>query len=176
MIVKQEGMELKIILSHVNTDLDALASMIAAKKLYPDAQLVISDKQDNRVRRFLNIYRDMFDFIRDIHVDWPKVTTIILVDVASLSRVGRIPDDLDAGKLNIIVYDHHPKRENDVEYDDGIVEQVGAAATLLIEKIRNVSYRYPSLKRLFSGLAFIQIRAILHTKIRRHVIYKWPVI
>lgn len=143
---------MQIILSHVNTDFDALASMIAAKKLYPDAQLVISDKQDNRVKRFLNIYRDTFDFIRDIHVDWPKVTTIILVDVASLSRVGRIPADLDAEKLNIIVYDHHPKRENDVKYDDGIVEQVGAAVTLLIEKIKECQLPISEFEATLFGL------------------------
>lgn len=143
---------MQIILSHVNTDFDALASMIAAKKLYPDAQLVISDKQDNRVKRFLNIYRDTFDFIRDIHVDWSKVTTIILVDVASLSRVGRIPEDIDTEKLNILVYDHHPKRENDVKYDDGIVEQVGAAVTLLIEKIKECQLPISEFEATLFGL------------------------
>lgn len=120
----------------MNTDFDAFASMIAAKKLYPGAQLVISDKQDNRVRRFFNMYRDTFEFMQDIHVDWSKVTTMIIVDVASLARIGQIPADFDEEKTNIIVYDHHPKRENDVKYDGGIVEQVGAAVTLLVEEIK----------------------------------------
>lgn len=129
-------MKLKIIISHVNMDFDALASMIAAKKLYPDAQLVISDKQDDRVTRFLNIYRDMFDFTRDIHVDWEKVTTMILVDVASLKRVGKISHDFDEENVKFIVYDHHPKLPTNVKHDDGIIEPVGAAVTLLLEEIQ----------------------------------------
>ncbi len=129
-------MELKIIISHVNMDYDALASMIAAKKLYPDAQLVISDKQDDRVKRFLNIYRDQFDFVRDVHVEWSKVTTMILVDVASLGRVGKISDDFDVENVNFVVYDHHPEHPNNVKRNDGVVEPVGAAVTLLIEEIK----------------------------------------
>lgn len=134
--VRQEEMQLQVIISHVNTDFDALASMIAAKKLYPNAPLVISDKQDNRVQRFLNIYRDTLDFVRDIHVDWDEVTEMIIVDVASLSRLGKLPKDFDEKKRKFIVYDHHPKRETDVAYDEGIVEPVGAAVTLLLEEIQ----------------------------------------
>ncbi|WP_153732106.1 CBS domain-containing protein [Sporosarcina obsidiansis] len=127
---------MQIIISHVNTDFDALASMIAAKKIYPDAQLVISDKLENRVQRFLNIYRDLFDFVPSAHVDWDQVTDMIIVDVASLARIGKLPTDFDPQKRNIVVYDHHPKDEKDVLYDEGIVEQTGAAVTLLLEEIQ----------------------------------------
>lgn len=129
-------MKLKIIISHVNMDFDALASMIAAKKLYPDAQLVISDKQDDRVTRYLNIYRDMFDFVRDIHVDWAKVTTMILVDVAALRRVGRISKEFNEEQTHFIVYDHHPEHPDHVKHHEGIIEPVGATITLLIEEIQ----------------------------------------
>ena len=127
---------MQIIISHVNTDFDALASMIAAKKLYPDAQLVISDRQDGRVSRFLNIYRDTFDFVRDIHVNWEEVKSIILVDVATLSRIGKLPEDFNEENIEFIVYDHHPHHPNNVVPHTGIIEPVGAAVTLLIEEIR----------------------------------------
>ena len=132
---------MQIITSHVNTDFDALASMIAAKKLYPDAQLIISDKLENRVQRFLNIYRDVFDFVPSARIDWDSVTEMIIVDVASLSRIGRLPDGFDPSTRNIIVYDHHQTSDKDVVYDEGVVELTGAAVTLLIEEIkrRNVS-------------------------------------
>lgn len=143
---------MELIISHVNTDFDAFASMIAAKKLYPNAQLVISDKQDNRVRRFFNMYRDTFDFMQDIHVDWSKVTTLIIVDVASLARVGQIPADFNEETTNIIVYDHHPKRENDVKYDGGIVEEVGAAVTLLVEEIKRRELPISELEATLFGL------------------------
>ncbi|PIC85204.1 polynucleotide adenylyltransferase [Sporosarcina sp. P20a] len=143
---------MQIITSHVNTDFDALASMIAAKKLYPDAQLIISDKLESRVQRFLNIYRDVFDFVPSAHVDWEQVTEMIIVDVASLARIGKLPDDFDASKRKIIVYDHHQKGENDVQYDEGIVELTGAAVTLLIEEIRKQNIAISSFEASLFGL------------------------
>jgi len=127
---------LQIIISHVNTDFDALASMIAAKKLYPEAQLVLSDKQDDRVSRFLNMYRDVLSFKRDIEIDWSTVSKMILVDVASLKRVGKIGADFQENQTEFIVYDHHPAQPSNVQYNEGKVEQVGAAVTLLLEEIQ----------------------------------------
>lgn len=143
---------MQIIISHVNTDFDALASMIAAKKLYPEAQLVISDKLENRVQRFLNIYRDMFDFIPNAHVDWEQVTEMIIVDVASLSRIGKLPNDFNPSTRNIIVFDHHPPGEKDVSYDEGIVEQTGAAVTILLEKIQERGLQISKFEASLFGL------------------------
>lgn len=143
---------MQIIITHVNSDFDALASMIAAKKLYPDAQLVLSDKLETRVQRFLNIYRDMFDFVPTAHVDWEQVTEMIIVDVASLSRIGKLPADFDAAKCNIIVYDHHPKDEKDVHYNEGVVELTGAAVTLLLEEIKKRELPITSFEASLFGL------------------------
>lgn len=126
---------LQIIMSHVNTDFDALASLIAAKKLYPDARVVIPNEQTAPVRQFLTIYRDTFDFAEDHQVDWEEVTDLILVDTASLSRLGNYKKKLDPAKLNITVYDHHPPGSNDADADARIVEPVGATVTLFIEEM-----------------------------------------
>lgn len=127
-------------MSHVNTDFDALASMVAAKKLYPNAQMVISDKQNLPVRQFLTIYRDTLDIMQDNHIDWSKVTELILVDEASLSRVGNYATHLlENNNLSITLFDHHPPKEGDVEADFSIIEMVGAAVTLLIEEIKQQS-------------------------------------
>ncbi|ARK24065.1 hypothetical protein SporoP37_04790 [Sporosarcina sp. P37] len=143
---------MQIITSHVNTDFDALASMVAAKKLYPEAQLIISDKLESRVQRFLNMYRDMFDFVPNARIDWDEVTEMIIVDVASLSRIGTLPDDFDASKRHIIVYDHHQKGDKDVQYDEGIVELTGAAVTLLLEEIKKRNLPITSLEASLFGL------------------------
>jgi tRNA nucleotidyltransferase (CCA-adding enzyme) len=43
-----------VITTHTNADFDALASMLAAKKLYPDATLVFSGSQERSLRDFLS--------------------------------------------------------------------------------------------------------------------------
>jgi len=43
---------MEIITSHTNADFDALASMVAAKKLYPDAKLVFPGSQEKSMRDF----------------------------------------------------------------------------------------------------------------------------
>ena len=124
-------------MSHVNTDFDALASMFAAKKLYPNAQVVISSKQNIPVRQFLTIYRDTLDLVPDNTIDFANVTELILVDEASLSRTGDYAKQLiENDNLKITLYDHHPPKENDVTAHNSTIEQVGATITLLIEKIQ----------------------------------------
>lgn len=124
-------------MSHVNTDFDALASMFAAKKLYPDAHVVISSKQNIPVRQFLTIYRDALELVPDNTVDFSNVTELILVDEASLSRTGDYAKQLiENDNLKITLYDHHPPKENDVTAHDSTIEQVGATVTLIIEEIQ----------------------------------------
>ena len=43
---------LTIITTHVNADFDALASMLAAQKLYPDALVVFPGSQEKNLKNF----------------------------------------------------------------------------------------------------------------------------
>lgn len=143
---------MQIIISHINTDFDALASMLAAKKLYPNAQVVISDKQNITVRQFLTIYREKLGLIRDNQIDWANVTELIMVDEASLSRVSDHTDELNEEELKITIYDHHPATNNDVKGDLSYIEPVGAAVTLLIEEIQKKDLEISAFEATLFGL------------------------
>lgn len=130
------GINVQIIISHINTDFDALASMIAAQKLYPNAQVVISDKQNVTVSQFLTIYREKLNLIQDSQINFQEVTELIMVDEASLARVSDYTNELNHEKLKVIIYDHHLKAADDVTEYTGKIEPVGAAVTLLIEEIK----------------------------------------
>ena len=43
---------LSVITTHINADFDALASMLAAQKLYPDALVVFPGSQEKNLRNF----------------------------------------------------------------------------------------------------------------------------
>ena len=43
---------LTVITTHINADFDALASMLAAQKLYPDSLVVFPGSQEKNLRNF----------------------------------------------------------------------------------------------------------------------------
>lgn len=136
----------------MNTDFDGLASVMAAKKLHPDAQVVLTNKLDRRVRAFLNIYRDTFNYVLDHTIDWSKVSEIFLVDVASFDRIGHGAKKLNEADVNVTIYDHHPPRSSDIKTDQGKIDEVGATVTLLIEEIQKREIKITPLEATLFGL------------------------
>lgn len=71
----------EIITTHMNADFDALASMIAAQKLYPGAILVFPGSQEKNLRNFfLHSTSYLFNFTKLKQVDFDRVKRLILVD------------------------------------------------------------------------------------------------
>ncbi|KPL17887.1 MAG: hypothetical protein AMJ93_14470 [Anaerolineae bacterium SM23_84] len=54
---------MKVILTHDNTDFDALAAQLAASKLYPDATPVLSRRLNRELQDFLATYGDQLPFV-----------------------------------------------------------------------------------------------------------------
>lgn len=127
---------MQVILSHINLDFDGLASMLAAKKLYPKAKLVLPTKQAKSVERFLAIHRDSFNLYYPNQIAWDSITDIIMVDIASLQRLGEVSNYISKENVNFIVYDHHQPHEGNVAAEHGIIDLVGATITLMIEVLR----------------------------------------
>lgn len=125
-----------IITTHTNTDLDALASMVAAQKLYPGAVMVFPGKLSRNVEEFMALHKDTLNVrpVRDI--DPGLVEMVILVDTKSPGRLAKLAELLEKPGVEIHIYDHHPRGEGDVRGKVEVVEMVGATATLLVEKIR----------------------------------------
>ncbi len=131
---------MEIIVGHSNTDYDSLASMVAASRLYPEAAMVLPGTVAKDVRRFLNLYRDSFDFKSINDIDINQVDKIIIVDTNSKSRLDKkLLDSLIKPDVNIIVYDHHPKAEDMIETDNLKLEKTGACVTMLVREIQNLN-------------------------------------
>jgi tRNA nucleotidyltransferase (CCA-adding enzyme) len=62
---------LQVITTHLNADFDGLASMMAAKKLYPEALLVFPGSQEQNLRNFFlqsTVY--LYNFIKLKQIPW----------------------------------------------------------------------------------------------------------
>ena len=124
---------MRVITTHHNADFDALASMIAAHKLYPDAVLSFPGSQEKGLRDFISqtlLYR--YDFRRAKEIDIETVTTLIVVDTRASSRIGLFASCLDNPRTTVHLYDHHPESPGDIKAEVEVVENVGATATILV--------------------------------------------
>ncbi len=127
---------LTIIGTHQNADFDALASLLAAQKLYPGSQVVFPGSQEKNLRNFFidsMIY--LFNMVDIKTIDTRVVTRLVLVDTRQPHRIGNLEKLLSRSNLEIHIYDHHPSDEDEVRADYLLSSKTGANVTILIEKI-----------------------------------------
>ncbi len=124
-----------VITTHLNADFDALASMVAAKKYYPDALIVFPGSQEKSVRDYLASSVLPLDIrkIKDINLD--DITRLIIVDVKNPSRMGGFSEILCRAGMVIHIYDHHPLSKDDIRGQKEVVESVGAVSTIFVEML-----------------------------------------
>jgi tRNA nucleotidyltransferase (CCA-adding enzyme) len=134
--------EMSVITTHVNADFDALASMLAAQKLYPDALVVFPGSQEKNLKNFfINSMAYLFNMADISDIDFSKVGQLILVDTRQRGRIGRLTDLLDRKDIEIHIYDHHPPTENDVKGSLEVHGRTGANVTILTEIIKEKEIR-----------------------------------
>ncbi len=123
---------MQIILTHENADFDAIASLLAAHRLYPGALPVLPHRVNRNVQAFLSLYGPALPFIRQDELPRARsVQRVILVDTAKLTP----PRGLDAAGVQVLVIDHHTPPEAPPPTWRFQVEALGATTTLLAEAI-----------------------------------------
>lgn len=148
---------MEIITTHVNTDLDGLASMVAAQKLYPGAELIFPGKLSRNVEEFLALHKDTLKNIRQIKdINIEQVKRLIMVDTKSPGRVSKLKELFTQPRVEVHIYDHHPRAEGDVCGKVEVVEPVGAATTLLIERIRSKGLEITPLEATIMALGIYE--------------------
>ena len=130
--------DLTIITTHINADFDALASMLAAQKLYPDALVVFPGSQEKNLRNFFiksMVY--LFNMVNIKDVDLSNLKRLVLVDTKQPSRIGKFADILNRSDIDIHIYDHHPPMDNDIKGDYEVNCLTGATVSILTEIIKS---------------------------------------
>ena len=128
---------LTIITSHVNSDFDAMASMLAAQKLYPGALVVFPGSQEKNLRNFfIHSMVYLFNIAELGKIDLASVTRLVLVDTRRRNRIGTIAQVLDNPGIEVHIYDHHPKKADDIAADRECHMLTGATITILTGILR----------------------------------------
>ncbi|MCO6452461.1 MAG: CBS domain-containing protein [Caldilineales bacterium] len=121
---------MEVILAHEHTDFDALASMLAANKLFPEAIPVLPRKINRNLRDFLVLYRSSLPFRAANELPRESVEQAIFVDTQTAQSVRGM-----TSKTPIRIIDHHPQEPNLPERYHFWGEPVGATTTILVEQI-----------------------------------------
>ena len=126
-----------IITSHLNADFDALASSLAASKLYPGAQIVLPGSQERDLRDFLLQSSSYFINVKRLKdIDLEKVKLLVIVDTRQRSRIGPLASLLERPDVEVHVFDHHPPSDGDIKAAKTFFGAVGANTTLMIRFLR----------------------------------------
>ncbi len=120
-----------VITSHENADFDCLGAMIAAKRIYPDAELVFSGARERNLREFFvksTVYAYDFKKIREI--DLETIERLILVDVRQADRIGPFEAVARREGVEVHIYDHHPGGAGNLSGQLEVIEPVGSSVTV----------------------------------------------
>lgn len=126
---------MEIILSHIQSDFDALAATVAASKLYPDAIPVLQDDLDPEVRALVATHKDALGLHDLAEIDPAAVRRVIVVDTRSAARLGDVYPALDRPEVDWVVYDHHPRAADELPAAPGRREAAGSATALIVEML-----------------------------------------
>ncbi len=120
-----------VILTHENADFDAIASLLGASKLFPQAVPVLPRRINRNVQAFLNLYLgDQMPF-RDPETlpRGRRIERVILVDTHGMVSVRGMPPKVH----DVLILDHHSAPEQLPEGWRFQGARVGATTTLLVE-------------------------------------------
>ncbi len=145
---------MEIITTHTNADFDALAAMIAVRKLYPEARLIFPGTQEVNVRNFILENHIEFSSMKDLHFD--HVTRLIIVDNKNAGRLGKLSDLLNNQDISIHIFDHHPVSPGDLRGEIEVIEIVGATTTLLVEMLKEKDISITPLEATLFAIAIYE--------------------
>lgn len=145
-----------LITTHANADFDALASMIAARKLYPNAKLVLPGSQERAVREFMSLSEDLVKIEYEKDAAFDNVSRLIIVETRFKNRIGRMGQLVGRKGIEIHIYDHHPRTEYDIKAGQDVYKKVGATTTILTAIIKKRGLRITPLEATIMTLGIYE--------------------
>jgi tRNA nucleotidyltransferase (CCA-adding enzyme) len=125
-----------IITTHTNADFDAVASLLGAWHLYPDATPVLPPTLNRNVRDFITLYESELPFLHQNELDRKSIDQVTLVDTQYLYKIKNLKANV---KLHII--DHHELHQPLPPEATLTLTDTGATVTLLVEQICDLAKR-----------------------------------
>jgi tRNA nucleotidyltransferase (CCA-adding enzyme) len=121
--------------THINADFDALASLVAAGMLYPEALRLLPGQVQPAVRDFVAVHWDLLRLRARKEVDLTGLERLIVTDVSSWERLDDMRTLAARQDLTVTLWDHH-MTPGTIVATELHLEPTGAVVTLLLEEIK----------------------------------------
>ena len=122
-----------VIATHTNTDFDAFASLLAARRLYPDAVVALPGSLNRNVREFYRLHADELDLVESARVDPGAVRRLIVVETVSAARLGELEQVALDPAVEKVVFDHHAGELPEwADPATSVISEDGALTTTLV--------------------------------------------
>jgi tRNA nucleotidyltransferase (CCA-adding enzyme) len=122
-----------LIATHGNTDFDAFASMLAARRLYPDAVVCPPRTLSRNVREFARLHADELGLVDAGRLELDAVKRLIVVDTVHAERLGELEPVARDPEVESVVFDHHAEEPPDWAAEGRVVvSEDGALTTTLV--------------------------------------------
>ena len=123
----------EVIATHANTDFDAFASLLAARRLYPDAVVAIQGTLNRNVREFYRLHADELDAVEASRLEPESIRRLVVIETTSASRLGELEPVARDPEVETVVFDHHAgELPGWVKPENAVVSQDGALTTTLV--------------------------------------------
>lgn len=142
---------MNVILTHNNADFDAAAALLAAHKLNPHAVPVLPKYLRRNVNEFITLYQNGLPFIRWDDFKARKIDHVTLVDTQKVPSIQHLK-----ARTPIHIIDHHQLMRSAEPHETIYCEEVGAATTLLVERIQQQGIRLNSLEATLLALGIYE--------------------
>jgi tRNA nucleotidyltransferase (CCA-adding enzyme) len=122
-----------VIATHGNTDFDAFAAMLAARRLYPEAVACVAGSLNRNVREFYRLHADELGVVEASRLELDAIRRLIVVETTHAARLGELePVALDPA-VETIVFDHHAGDTPDwAAPEHTVLSEDGALTTTLV--------------------------------------------
>ena len=124
---------MQVIVTHANTDFDAFAAMLAARRLYPGAVVALSGSLNRNVRDFYRLYAEELDIAEPGRIDPAQVERLIVVETSHPARLGEFEAAARSPETEVVLFDHHASDELDwVRPENAVRSEDGALTTTMV--------------------------------------------
>ena len=124
---------MEVIVTHANTDFDAFAAMLAARRLYPGAVVALSGSLNRNVRDFYRLHAEELDIAEPGRVDPAAVERLIVVETSHPERLGEFEAAARNPNVEVVLFDHHAGEELDwVRPENAVRSEDGALTTTMV--------------------------------------------